>query len=282
MISFNPFNWFKTAAEVELDRINKLPEGYAREVANIEYHYKYRPFKLEEDVVLYKKSLLLAKKQHNMISYNEYMYESALVQHEYGQISDYTLAKAQIVYSEESEEIKAYSIIELDKQFNVIDDNTYKLQILDLDLEYEKIDQITYEKSKLDLTITDENTKVKENARIDFKFGLIGEYERDMIIASFDERPEFAKLDVEYSHKRIGDQEYELKKASLENKPFGRIIAEYTSAQTMKFDVVCNKEMIEQLTKEGHSGSSDEDIINSWVEATCRSYIGYELYKDII
>ena len=282
MLSFNPLNWFKTTKEVELDKINKLPPGYAKELALIDYEYNQLPFKNEADAIKYKQSILFLQKQYNMITHNEFMYKRTQIEHEYGHTSDYTLAKTQIVYSDNSDEIKAYSLVELDKQFNYIDDDTYKLSTLKLDLEYGKIDELTYEKTKLDLTVTDEKLKAIAIAKLNFKFSLIGEYERDMIIASLDDNPEFAKLDVEYAHKRIGDQEYELKKASLENKPFGRIIAEYTSAQTMKFDVICNKEMIEQLTKEGHSGSSDEDIINSWVEATCRSYIGYELYKDII
>ena len=101
------------------------------------------------------------------------------------------------------------------------------------------------QKALLNLT-KDEKAKAKKSADLDLRYGKINKDERDKQIATADNEPYIKVLQVEFNREQPNVGSFELDW----NEPF-----------------------IETLAKAGYTGSTAEQIIDTWFNDVCRNIL---------
>ena len=101
------------------------------------------------------------------------------------------------------------------------------------------------QKALLNLT-KDEKEKAKKGAELDLQYGKINKDERDKQIATADDEPYVKVLQVDFDQKQpnIGS-----------------------------FELDWNETFIETLAKSGYTGSTPEQIIDTWFNDVCRNIL---------
>ena len=94
-----------------------------------------------------------------------------------------------------------------------------------------------------------------------------------------------AQLELEYKYGKISENEYEKGRATLENKPYFKVLAGgYTSGKggdgQMTFELDWNSKFVEDLSAAGWEGYSEDQIINNWFEDSCRQMLTDEEPED--
>ncbi len=127
-----------------------------------------------------------------------------------------------------------------------------------------------------------ENSKefTKDVIKIDLQYGRIDQYlaELKLIELNHTDNPnaiELAKLELDLNHKRIGQQEYDRKRADLLNEPYmamPKISWDPSDPSKTFFELDYNPAFVEYLQTNGYSGAEDE-IISRWLNDVCNSIL---------
>lgn len=113
---------------------------------------------------------------------------------------------------------------------------------------------------------------------LDHRYGKISEYEKDCRLhAEFGDKtvPGLGMLDIDLKHGRIGQQEYERKKADLLHEPYmamPKISWDPNDPSKTFFELDYNDHFVTWLRANGYLGS-DEECINRWLNDVCSSVL---------
>jgi hypothetical protein len=151
-----------------------------------------------------------------------------------------------------------YDIALLDHEVNKKDNNAeYIIRKAYIDFTHDKISQVDYDIAKLI-----HKHEIQE----------ITSYERDIDIAKLQPNPDRTILDIKRLHHVILEDEYASELASLQQSPFGKITFSYNNG-TISCETIFNEYMISVLKKQGHYGTTDQEIIDQWIESVCQSVL---------
>lgn len=101
-------------------------------------------------------------------------------------------------------------------------------------------------------------------------------YERDIAVANLQPDSERIILDIKRLHHVILEDEYATELATLQKKPYGKIIFQYDNGK-ITCETIANDYMIKILEEQGHYGVNDQERINQWVDSICRSVLAENL-----
>lgn len=113
---------------------------------------------------------------------------------------------------------------------------------------------------------------------IDRRYGRISEYEMDCKLnAEFGDKtvPGLSQLDIDLKHGKIGQQEYDRKRADLLNEPYmamPKISWDPNDSSKTFFELDYNDAFVQWLRTNGYTGT-DEDCINRWLNDVCNSVL---------
>lgn len=162
-------------------------------------------------------------------------------------------------------ELKYNRITKFDYDVKLIsedpDSREYKREYKKLELAHDKISQQDYE---IFLVIQQ------------FEYAELTAYERDIAVAKLQPNSERIILDIKRLHHVILEDEYATELATLQKKPYGKIIFQYNDGN-ITCETIANDYMIKVLEEQGHYGQNDQERINQWVESICRSVLAENL-----
>jgi hypothetical protein len=166
--------------------------------------------------------------------------------------------------------------------------------ILDIELKYNRITKFDYE-VQLIPHLPDSKEYKQEYKKIELDHGKITQqdydiflviqqfeydeltaYERDIAVAKLQPNSERIILDIKRLHHVILEDEYATELATLQKKPYGKIIFQYNDG-AITCETIANDYMIKVLEEQGHYGQNDQERINQWVESICRSVLAENL-----
>lgn len=87
---------------------------------------------------------------------------------------------------------------------------------------------------------------------------------------------EIAKLAVDLKHERISQADYEKKVAEIKKEPYVNVLHMGVDPDNVAqgyFELDWNDEFIKMLQSAGITGKSDEDVVNKWFNAVCRTVL---------
>ena len=115
---------------------------------------------------------------------------------------------------------------------------------------------------------------ITELANIQFKYGMIDEYEKskrcinamanDWTVVHIEE--ELLKIELKYG--KIDELEYEKRFNDLKKNPWAKIRFNYNEsidASNIQTEVIYNEYFIKKLQKMGYSGETEDDMVESWL-----------------
>lgn len=143
----------------------------------------------------------------------------------------------------------------------------YELEGFELEI---KLAEINLRESPIDLQRTILDLKKKYNK--------IDEYSYDKDLAELQETDtlkQLALIEVELKHQRITDQEYERRKADINQEPWiamPKISWDPQNPTKTFFELDYNDHFIRYLRENGYQGS-DDDLINRWLNDICYSVL---------
>ena len=84
-----------------------------------------------------------------------------------------------------------------------------------------------------------------------------------------------AILDIDYKFRKLSENEYEKKKATLSGEPFFRVInGDYSQTGpdqgTMVFELDWNDQFVDELRTYGWKGVTADAIVDAWFEDACK------------
>lgn len=89
-----------------------------------------------------------------------------------------------------------------------------------------------------------------------------------------------AALTRKFKSGKIDQNEYDKQMATLNGEPFVRVLDMGMNPEMVTqgyFELDWNDEFVKMLTTAGLAGTSDEDIVNKWFNAVCRTVLNQEL-----
>jgi hypothetical protein len=141
-------------------------------------------------------------------------------------------------------------------------------------------------RSKLKYLLQSWQLQGADKLRAQARFNLEG-YELDVALLNIDHQDKTtpvykqAALEIEYKFNKLTQNEYEKQKATLEERPFFKVITgEYrqTGPQegTMVFELDWNDYFVEELTQNGWTGYSADQMVDKWFEDACKQMFDEE------
>lgn len=116
--------------------------------------------------------------------------------------------------------------------------------------------------------------------KLDLQHGRIDQYLADLRLSEIDnaDNPnakDLAKLDLDLKYERIGQSEYDRKRADLLNEPYmamPKISWDPSDPSKTFFELDYNPAFVEYLQENGYAGNEDE-IISRWLNDVCNSIL---------
>lgn len=128
----------------------------------------------------------------------------------------------------------------LDKKYPYKDSKEYKELLVELDFKYNKIDEYTKFKKLIEIEYTD------------------NEKDKELKLVELDKK--YNKIDVLEYEKRIND---------INHNPWAKIHFNYNETDdpgNIQTEIIYNDYFIKKLEEQGYSGTSNEDIVQSWLK----------------
>lgn len=140
---------------------------------------------------------------------------------------------------------------------------------LDFDLEDGKITPFRHE-----LTVAELKCKqLREMLEDDFEIGVINKETFDEKIEKNEQEFDLKKLDIKLRKGEIAQAEYDKERANLLDEPwmnFVRMELDQGNPSRGAMELDWNDAFIEYLSNHGYTGTSDEDLVNNWINDICR------------
>ena len=131
---------------------------------------------------------------------------------------------------------------------------------------------------------------ITELANIQFKYGMIDEYEKskrcvkamahDWTVEHIEE--ELLKIELKYG--KIDELEYEKRFNDLKKNPWAKVRFNYdesVDASNIQTEVIYNEYFIKKLQKMGYSGETEDDMVESWLSQVFASNISVGDYVEM-
>lgn len=96
------------------------------------------------------------------------------------------------------------------------------------------------------------------------------------INASTELDAEVAKLEIDLKNEKIGQAEFDKKVAGIRKEPYVNVLNMGVDPENIAqgyFELDWNEEFIKMLTAAGLTGKNDEEIVNKWFNAVCRTVL---------
>ena len=120
------------------------------------------------------------------------------------------------------------------------------------------------------------NGKVKK-AKAEYYFeGNELEEQLAMIDADSDIDKEIVKLGIKLKNEEINEFEHDKQISTLKNEPWVNVIRMGIDEENVVqgyFELDWNDEFVAMLQSKGITGTSDEDVVNKWFNAVCRTVL---------
>jgi hypothetical protein len=143
----------------------------------------------------------------------------------------------------------------------------YQLDGIDLELKIAELELAEFKPTEYELAV----------ARINNKYGKISDYEYESTVARLTgdevEKRELARLEVEFKHHKITENEYNKGVANIKKEPWVNVIkfeinpTKPTEAGEIELD--WNDYFVEELKRNGYQGTTDYVIIHKWFDTLC-------------
>ncbi len=121
------------------------------------------------------------------------------------------------------------------------------------------------------------NGKVYEKAKAEYYFeGNELEEQLAMIDADSDIDKEVIKLGIKLKNEEINEFEHDKQVSTLKNEPWVNVIRMGIDEENVVqgyFELDWNDEFVAMLQSKGITGTSDEDVVNKWFNAVCRTVL---------
>ena len=87
---------------------------------------------------------------------------------------------------------------------------------------------------------------------------------------------EIAKLEIDLKNEKIGQAVFDKKVAGLKKEPYVNVLNMGVDPENIAqgyFELDWNDEFIKMLTNAGLTGKNDEELVNKWFNAVCRTVL---------
>lgn len=120
--------------------------------------------------------------------------------------------------------------------------------------------------------------KAYEKAKAEYYYKPGIDLDKRLAEIEFDDEKDvkLAHLEIELKHEKISETQYEKSCAEVKQEPYVNVIKMGVNDENVAqgyFELDWNDEFIKMLQNAGLEGRSDEEIVNKWFNAVCRTVL---------